>query len=157
MKLLKNASFALQWLRASEVFKLIAGFIFKSEITKMMLAKNIKNWFLSKNFCVYTFYQIHYLCNSSFWKFPTFPLSTLIIFYSPWNDQKGYCFLINSTEIEVNWFAKFYLILEVKFADNDLVGKNMHKSRAVTMFILVVLWLILNTFCIKFKILVTCV
>ena len=61
MKLLKNVSFWLQWLRASKVFKLIAAFIFKSEITKMMLAKNIKNWFLSKNFCVHFIRYIIYV------------------------------------------------------------------------------------------------
>ena len=34
----------------SNAFKWIVGNIFKCETTKMKLAKNIKNWFLSKNF-----------------------------------------------------------------------------------------------------------
>ena len=38
--------------RAFEVFKWTAGCIFKCETTKMKLAKNIKNGFLSKNLFV---------------------------------------------------------------------------------------------------------
>ena len=41
-----------------------------------------------------------------------------INFYSPWNHQKTYGFLMISGEREVNLFAKIHLILEAKSEDD---------------------------------------
>ena len=39
-------------------------------------------------------------------------------FYSPWNHQKTYGFLMISGGTEVNQFAQVFLILEAKFGDD---------------------------------------